>query len=465
MENIKLTALTNKISFTGDLYIDNLFLLAPKSTPVSQELINALQLWQFEEFQLDGNVSLGGDIGVSANGNKDQNDSEDNQPKENLGSSVKKVLEDSRAINIANDESLRLNMVKNVYLEYANYIESVYTHYSTHKEINQEELSETVQELCIFVKDNKRFLLRLLPDTSLINKNFLVIHSLRCTVLAIATALQLHMPLSKMIELGVCCILHEIGMLQLPPQIYMGSKQLTPGEKAMISKHPVYGYSIVKNLNFPTTIQLGILEHHEKENGTGYPRRLQGDKLSYAAKIISIVCSYEAITSKRNYKSERSSLDGMVELLLNKNNAYSPDIVRALLHTVSLYPIGTYVYLKNRKIAIVTDTVSDNPKCPIVQLVTEKKADGSPVILETENPEYAILRVLTKQEQSDVLKIVEEKRKLIEEAQKIAMELNTPTNPQNVSPKSEENVSEKKELVKATFNENETEEIDLSFFN
>lgn len=465
MENIKLTALTNKISFTGDLYIDNLFLLAPKSTPVSQELINALQLWQFEEFQLDGNVSLGGDIGVSTNGNKDQNDSEDNQPKENLGSSVKKVLEDSRAINIANDESLRLNMVKNVYLEYANYIESVYTHYSTHKEINQEELSETVQELCIFVKDNKRFLLRLLPDTSLINKNFLVIHSLRCTVLAIATALQLHMPLSKMIELGVCCILHEIGMLQLPPQIYMGSKQLTPGEKAMISKHPVYGYSIVKNLNFPTTIQLGILEHHEKENGTGYPRRLQGDKLSYAAKIISIVCSYEAITSKRNYKSERSSLDGMVELLLNKNNAYSPDIVRALLHTVSLYPIGTYVYLKNRKIAIVTDTVSDNPKCPIVQLVTEKKADGSPVILETENPENAILRVLTKQEQSDVLKIVEEKRKLIEEAQKIAMELNTPTNPQNESPKSEENVSEKKELVKATFNENETEEVDLSFFN
>ena len=465
MENIKLTALTNKISFTGDLYIDNLFLLAPKSTPVSQELINALQLWQFEEFQLDGNVSLGGDIGVSANGNKDQNDSEDNQPKENLGSSVKKVLEDSRAINIANDESLRLNMVKNVYLEYANYIESVYTHYSTHKEINQEELSETVQELCIFVKDNKRFLLRLLPDTSLINKNFLVIHSLRCTVLAIATALQLHMPLSKMIELGVCCILHEIGMLQLPPQIYMGSKQLTPGEKAMISKHPLYGYSIVKNLKFPTTIQLGILEHHEKENGTGYPRRLSGDKLSYAAKIISIVCSYEAITSKRNYKSERSSLDGMVELLLNKNNAYSPDIVRALLHTVSLYPIGTYVYLKNRKIAIVTDTVSDNPKCPIVQLVTEKKADGSPVILETENPEYAILRVLTKQEQSDVLKIVEEKRKLIEEAQKIAMELNTPTNPQNVSPKSEENVSEKKELVKATFNENETEEVDLSFFN
>ena len=83
-----------------------------------------------------------------------------------------------------------------------------------------------------------------------------------------------------------------------------------------------------------------------------------------------------------------------------------------------------------------------------------------PVILETENPEYAILRVLTKQEQSDVLKIVEEKRKLIEEAQKIAMELNTPTKSQNESQKQEEKVPEKKELVKATLNENETEEVD-----
>jgi len=306
-----------------------------------------------------------------------------------------------------------------------------------------------------------------MADDSLLNKNFLISHSLKSTILAIAIALQLHMPLSKMIDLGVCCILHEIGMLQLPPQIYMGTKQLTPGEKAMISKHPVYGYSILKSLNFPTSIQLGTLEHHEKENGTGYPRRLPSDKISFNAKVIAVVCSYEAITSKRNYKSERSSLDAIVEMLLNKNNTYSQNVIKALLYTVSLYPIGSYVYLKNRKVAIVTDTDPDNPKNPVVELVTEKNADGSPITLKTSNPDYAILRTLSKQERDDVLKIINEKRRLIEEAQKIAAEMNKKTEEELSTKNKEEqdstvktNESQIKEKI-----ESETEEIDINFFN
>jgi HD-GYP domain-containing protein (c-di-GMP phosphodiesterase class II) len=307
MEKININALKENISFTGDLYIDNLFLLAPKSTPLTASLIKALQLWNFSTLELDGNISLGGDIGLPMS-DVDFENSDEPQQKETLGVSVKKVLEDSKSVDILKDDSLRLNMVKDVYLEYANYIELIYTRYATHKEINQEELSETVQELCIFVKDNKRFILRMMADDSLLDKNFLISHSLKSTILAIAIALQLHMPLSKMLDLGVCCILHEIGMLQLPPQIYMGTKQLTPGEKAMISKHPVYGYSILKSLNFPTSIQLGTLEHHEKENGIGYPRRLPSEKISFNAKVISVVCSYEAITSKRNYNSPFISL-------------------------------------------------------------------------------------------------------------------------------------------------------------
>lgn len=466
MEKININALKENISFTGDLYIDNLFLLAPKSTPLTDSLIKALKLWNFTSFELDGNISLGGDIGVPMS-DVNFEDSDEPQQKETLGVSVKKVLEDSKSVDILKDDTLRLNMVKDVYLEYANYIELIYTRYATHKEINQEELSDTVQELCIFVKDNKRFILRMMSDDSLLTKNFLISHSLKSTILAIAIALQLHMPLSKMIDLGVCCILHEIGMLQLPPQIYMGTKQLTPGEKAMISKHPVYSYSILKTLNFPTSIQLGTLEHHEKENGTGYPRRLPSDKISFNAKVISVVCSYEAITSKRNYKSERSSIDAIVEMLLNKNNAYSQEIIKALLYTVSLYPIGSYVYLKNRKVAIVTDTDPDNPKNPIVELVTEKNADGSPITLKTSNPDYAILRTLSKQERDDVLKIINEKRRLIEEAQKIAAEMNKKTEEELSTKNKEEqdstvktNESQIKEKI-----ESETEEVDINFFN
>ena len=157
------------------------------------------------------------------------------------------------------------------------------------------------------------------------------------TVLAIAVALQLHLPLSKMIELGVTCILHEIGMLRLPPQLYMTSKKLSAREKAQISKHTLLGYSIIKDLNFNLSVQLGVLEHHEKENGTGYPQKKSGDKISNNAKIISVACSYEAISSPRSFKTGRSTFEAIVELLQNKERSYDDSIVRGLLYTVSLF--------------------------------------------------------------------------------------------------------------------------------
>jgi len=79
------------------------------------------------------------------------------------------------------------------------------------------------------------------------------------------------------------------------------------------------------------------------------------------------------------------------------------------LYTVSLYPIGTFVYLSNRKIAEVIDTNPDNPKTPVVQLLTEKEPDGSFKTLQVGENNINILRILTKQEKEDIKKIIREK--------------------------------------------------------
>ena len=239
---------------------------------------------------------------------------------------------------------------------------------------------------------------------------------MRTTVLCLAIAQQLHLQLSKMIELGVTSILHEIGMLRLPPQLYMSSRKLSVREKAQISKHTLLGYTIIKDLDFSLPIQLGVLEHHEKENGTGYPRRLTGDKISSNAKIIAVACTYEAISSPRSYKDEKSTFDALLELLQNREHAYDGSVIKALLYTVSLYPIGTFVYLSNRKVAEVIDTNPDNPKTPVVQLLTEKEADGSLKTLQIGEDNINILRILTKQEKEDILKLVREKYSAVEEA-------------------------------------------------
>ena len=242
-----------------------------------------------------------------------------------------------------------------------------------------------------------------MPSAEARSKNFLVIHSMRSTVLAITIGIELHIPLSKLIELGVTCILHEIGMIRLPPQLYMTDKPLSSVERAQISTHPLIGFNIMKSLNFPLSIQLGVLEHHEKENGTGYPRKIAGDKISTYAKIISVACSFEAITAPRQYKAERTTFDAMVEMLKNQNNQYNGIVIKALLYSLSLYPIGAYVYLKNGKIGIVTDVNPDNPKNPIIQLINEKERDGSPKTIQTDDFENKIIRVMNKKEQEDIV--------------------------------------------------------------
>ena len=416
MNTITVDSLKEGLTFTGDLFIDSTFLILPKSGDVTKELIKALKTWNVEVVLCDGGMSLGGDIGV--NTFPETEESGDN--KERIGDSIREIINNSKDNSSINNEQARIEMVEKVYAEYMDYIESIFTHYATHKEIDQEELSETVRDLCIFIKEHRRYILRVNSSPDPRDKNFLVLHSMRTTVLAIAIGQQLHLPLSKMVELGVTCLIHEIGMLQLPPQLYMKTKKLTPGEKAQISKHTLYGYSMVKELNFPLSVQLGVLEHHEKENGTGYPRRLTGDKISSNAKIISVACSYEAISSPRSYRDERSTFDALIEMIQNEDNQYDNTILKALLYTVSLYPIGTYVFLSNRKIAVVIDSNPDNPKEPIVQMLTEREPDGSLKTFQIGTNELTILRILSKEEKKDMIPAAAEIRK--EESKIIAKE-------------------------------------------
>ncbi len=421
MNTLELSALKEGMSFTGDLYIDSTFLFLPKNADLNEDMIKAIEKWQFSSVLCDGDVDLGGEIASSVDLTATESttlseiNKEDSDSK--INDSIKKAIENSKKTVIGNSDKDRMEMVEKVYYEYLNYIESVFTHYATHKKINQDDLEESIQELCIFIKDHRRYILRVNPSVEETGKNFLIVHTMRTTVLALAIGLQLHSPLSKMVELGVTCIIHEIGMLKLPPQLYMANRPLTSGEKAQISKHTVLGYTIAKELNFPLSMQLGVLEHHEKENGSGYPRKLTGDQISSMGKIISVACSYEAMTSSRSYRSAKDTFDSIMELIQNKNHSYDMTVIKALLYAVSLYPIGSYVYLSNRKIAEVIDSNPEDPKNPIVQMLTEFESDGSLKIVQTGKDGISILRVLSPHEKQDMLKAVEEKYKAIKDAQ------------------------------------------------
>lgn len=405
MGTVRFETVQTDMTFNTNLMLDKSFMILPAKVPVSETLLKALKEWGFTEgFNDEEETPAVKETAVSS-----QEPPEDESESK---ASLQQALQNDKNTKYTSTEHSRMNSVQAVYNEYLNYINSVYTYYATHRKINMTELADTVKELCVYIRENKRYILRVTPSAEARSKNFIVIHSMRSTVLAITIGLELHLPFSKLIELGMACILHEIGMLRIPPQLYMTDRQLSPAEKSQLASHTVYGFNILKELKFPLSIQLGVLEHHEKENGFGYPRHLSGSKISPYAKIISVACSFEAISAPREYKTEKSTFEAMVEMLKNQNQQYDPTVIKALLFSLSLYPIGAFVQLQNGKIGVVSDVSPNNPKTPIVQLATEREADGSVKSVQTDEGENKIIKILSKEESEEVQKNIDQQIEL-----------------------------------------------------
>ncbi len=400
MNTYKVSELENNSYCSRDVVLDRAFLLLTNSIPVTESLKKALEEWEFTEVYSEGHFG------------KEYEDNAVKPPPsfDELDIAIDKAMASNGehgSIDTSGSDSNRLSAVRTIYNEYLAYINSLYTRYATHKELDYNKISAAITEFCVFVRENRRYVLRIQPNTDPNSKNFLIGHSMRSTVLAITIGLQMKLPLSKLQELGVASVLHEIGMIKLPPQLYITDRKLTPNEKNTINTHPLISYNILKSYEFPLSICLGVLEHHEKENGQGYPRRLNGSQISMYAKIIAVACTFEAITAPRKYKTAQSTHMAMVEMLKNTGHQYDEVAIKALLYSLSLFPIGAYVYLTNNKIAQVTDVNPENPKNPIVQIINEKEANGDPVTIQTSDTGVRIIRVLDKKEADDIIKQME----------------------------------------------------------
>lgn len=317
-----------------------------------------------------------------------------------------------RAVDSANkqftfsDEDQKMSLVKNVYDEYLQYLTKVFTRFVTHKELSQADLVDAMKKLVPFVKQNKKYILRIQPKQTtdvIASKNFLVNHCLRSTIFSIIIGSQLNLSDGKLYEIAVAASIHEIGQIRLPPQLYLTNKPLSAQSRALLSTHTVLGFNILKENNFSPIIQLAVLEHHERENGSGYPRHLAGNKISTYGKILAVTCVYEAISAPRQYKEAKTIYEAMVEMLQNANKAYDETVLKALVQTISLFPIGSYVYLSNGRIAQVVDSNPNDPRTPLVQIVGEKNELGNPKVVMTDNNKFRIVRVLSQTELKDIL--------------------------------------------------------------
>ncbi|MDR1024610.1 MAG: HD-GYP domain-containing protein [Treponema sp.] len=364
--------------FTDTVYLDDEFVLAAPEMPFTAELIQNLLDWDFRKVQSDGEpqASYSGKTDITGGGG----------PVINLAQAS--ALADAEKIKWAEDFCLELKA----------YVNELFSAVFMQEPISFNRAAERIKDSLDRIREDQRYLLRVLKKTENVKEDYLIAHTVKSTIIAIIIGFYLKLPPHRLIELGVAALFHEIGMIKLPAKIYLNARVLSPAEQNVIYSHTILGYNTLKSYDFPLAVSIAALEHHERENGSGYPRRLTSDKISLYSKIISVACSYDAISSYRPHRETRDEYTGMLELLKNQGKQYDDTIIRALVYSLSIYPIGLYVLLSNGKKGQVVDINPENPRFPIVQIFGELNPDGKNKIKETSPEGLRIVRPLTREE-------------------------------------------------------------------
>ncbi len=383
MNQVALQSASSGKFFTHPVFLDEKYILLSPETPLSDELRNRLVKWGYGTILSDGDPVDSSPTAAIAG-------AADEAPLIDLEHSVK--------------ERELLKEAQSTYAQMLGFTEKTFTAFVTKNELSQRTVSERIKDLVEMVKSHRKYLLRFSSLRNL-DKNYIVEHSVRTTILSAAIGATLRIPPHKLIELGTAAILHEIGMIKLPPQVYMSNKQLTPQERKAITAHTVLGFKILKQFSFPLSVCLAVLECRENLDGSGYPRGLTSERISQYAKIIAVAGSYAAQTAERPYRPARDAHQTVLELVKVRGQQYDEQVLRALVSNLSIFPLGTYVELANGYRGMVVESNDQNPRAPMVRLMVSAEGHrytDQPTVRTVEE-QYQIVRTLSPEETTELL--------------------------------------------------------------
>lgn len=159
-------------------------------------------------------------------------------------------------------------------------------------------------------------------------------HSVRVTGYAVMLGIELGLHERDILILRRAAQFHDIGKLVIDLSCIQKPEELTSEEWLLIKKHPTIGANIVKPLGFMKREQNIIRHHHERIDGEGYPAGLMGNELDDLTKIITVVDSYDAMTSRRNYRKNKLMEAAVEELYQGRGTQFEPEIVDTFIKAI-----------------------------------------------------------------------------------------------------------------------------------
>ncbi|MGZ8231510.1 MAG: HD-GYP domain-containing protein [Burkholderiales bacterium] len=179
--------------------------------------------------------------------------------------------------------------------------------------------------------------------------------ALDSSVLMIAFGRFLQFAKDRLEVLGLAGMLLDVGKVRVPDEVLNKSGMLTPDEYQVMKEHVTHSLELVRGSNgrLPPGIDEIIMQHHERQDGSGYPRGLKGSEISIEGSIAAIVDSFSALTSARAFAEPRSPSSALNLLHTMRGKCFHEALVEQFIQCVGIYPVGSAIELNTGEIGIV----------------------------------------------------------------------------------------------------------------
>jgi len=198
-------------------------------------------------------------------------------------------------------------------------------------------------------------------------------HSANVGVLSVAIGSMISQDHRFLSILGVAGLLHDVGKLALSSEIINKPGSLTPEEWAAMRAHPVIGAQMVASMpGIDKAAVVAVLEHHQRFDGSGYPKPFGNQRQHLVSRIIALADGYDAMTSRRSYSAARQHDQAFSIITSSMGTSFDPSLVQLLIKMLGVYPPRSIVRLSDGAIGIVIEA-SENAERPTVRVVTDSQ--------------------------------------------------------------------------------------------
>ncbi|MCP4413650.1 MAG: HD-GYP domain-containing protein [Gammaproteobacteria bacterium] len=239
--------------------------------------------------------------------------------------------------------------------------------------INEQELKKNVSgtvESIVRNPDAMMWLTRLSNKDDHASK-----HSINSCILSVTFGRFIGIPTEELEKLSICALMHDIGKLQIPTEILNKPGALNDEEMKIIRKHPTYSRNLLMSAGkyFSNAVDVAY-SHHERMDGSGYPRSLTAHQISPFARILAIIDTYDTMTSEQVYREELSPFESLKFLSSNKGSKYDEQLTQWFIKLIGVFPVGSIVELTNKQIGIViTSNREDNLRPKVLIMLDDNK--------------------------------------------------------------------------------------------